>query len=118
MTESSSPSSRALSMLESQYHRRVDRVDDLDLGVRASIVAAAGLAVAELGLLAFSDSRPKKIVGALAPVVTLAVAGVVDNAYMNARYDARTTANVAIHVSKLQEQPAPDWAQYARERII
>lgn len=54
------------------------RSDVLDFTSRALLITSGTLAAVELGLMTFSDSRRLKLVGFIAPILTLAIRTEID----------------------------------------
>jgi hypothetical protein len=112
MSEVPSPSEQ-MNALQVQYGQYVTREDDLDLAARALLFTGAVLSVAELGILAVSQSPRKKIAGALAPIVAVGLSMWADQGYLTALENSMGTARHAKELAQEHSLPVPEWATIA-----
>lgn len=109
MSEIPSPNEQ-IEALQTQYGDHLTRGDDWDLATRALLLSSAVLSVAEVGIVAFSQSTRKRIAGALAPIVAVGLSQWADQKYLTSRQDAVAVGQNAIEIAKANELPTPEWA--------
>jgi hypothetical protein len=102
-----------MNALQTQYGQYLTREDDWDLAARALLFSGAVLCVAELGILAVSQSPRKKIAGALAPIVAVGLSMWADEGYHTALENSMGTARDAAELAKTHALPIPEWATIA-----
>jgi hypothetical protein len=77
------------------------------------MLASVTLSVVEVGIAAFSNSRLKKVAGAMAPIVAFGLAAEADKRFINAKDGMGQTVTQAINIANEESARVPEWVHAA-----